>query len=513
MKKILGMVVFAAVVMSFLGLTVFAEEKVLTIGISKEPANLNPILIPGIYGEALAGNIFDTLISFKESASDPAPALAERWEITEDGKSYTFFLRKGVQFHNGQELKASDVKYTLEAIMNPDNASPSKEFFEPIETIEIVDDFTITLHLKDPYAPLLLALGNPTAGIVPAALVEEVGMDSFDRNPVGTGAFKFVEWLTDDKIVLEKNDNYFLGSPNVDEVVFRPIPKPEVMAAEIEAGGIDIAHQLLAQDVKRLGEIDSLEVKTVPGLSNSYLGFSFQKAPFSDVRFRKAVYHAVQFDAAIKGIWASVGERAYSWIPNGVFPDDNTYMMEKALSYDKEQAAALFGELKADGVLEEGFEFSIYTSQNPYRVKIATAIATAMREYGMTAKVESLEWGSLFPLLKEGVGMYIMGWGSVPDPDRWTYKIFHSGSTMNFSHYELPEIDEALELGRSLVGNDKRGGQYKKVMRKALAEDYIHIPLVFKSVTAVVNKRVKGFEASAQDYFHLVTEKRNVSVE
>jgi peptide/nickel transport system substrate-binding protein len=131
----------------------------------------------------------------------------------------------------------------------------------------------------------------------------------------------------------------------------------------------------------------------------------------------------------------------------------------------------------------------------------------------MTAKVESLEWGSLFPLLKEGVGMYIMGWGSVPDPDRWTYKIFHSGSTMNFSKYSLPEIDEALELGRTLVGSEKRGEQYKKVMRKALAEDYIHIPLVFKSVTAVVNKRVKGFEASAQDYFHLVTEKRNVSVE
>ena len=513
MKKNFGMVVLLAVVISSFSIVCSAEEKVLTIGIAKEPANLNPILIPGIYGEALAGNIFDTLVSFKESASDPAPALAERWEISEDGKSYTFFLRKGVRFHNGQELKAGDVKYTLEAIMNPDNASPSKEFFEPIETIQVVDDYTVTLSLKDPYAPLLLALGNPTAGIVPAALVEEVGMDSFDRAPVGTGAFKFVEWLPDDKIVLEKNENYFLGSPNVDKVVYRPIPKPEVMAAEIEAGGIDIAHQLLAQDVKRLADVESLEVKTVPGLSNSYLGFSFEKAPFSDVRFRKAVYHAVQFDAAIKGIWAGVGERAYSWIPNGVFPDDTAYMMEKALTYDKEQAAALFDELKAEGILEEDFEFSIYTSQNPYRVKIATAIATALREYGMTAKVESLEWGSLFPLLKEGVGMYIMGWGSVPDPDRWTYKIFHSGSTMNFSKYELPEIDEALELGRSLVGNEKRGEQYKKVMRKALTEDYIHIPLVFKSVTAVVNTRVKDFEASPQDYFHLVTEKRNVSVE
>ena len=510
--RLAAILVMCAVIASF-SLTGLAAEKVLTIGISKEPANLNPVLIPGIYGEALAGNLFDTLISFKESASEPAPALAEKWEITDDGKEYTFFLRKGVQFHNGQELKASDVKYTLEAIMNPDNASPSKEFFDPIEEIEIVDDYTIKLSLKAPYAPLLLALGNPTAGIMPEAVVEEVGMDNFDRHPVGTGAFTFVEWLPDDRITLAKHENYFLGSPNVDKVVFRPIPKPEVMAAELEAGGLDIAHQLLAQDVKRLADVEMLEVKTISGLGNSYLGFSFEKAPFSDIRFRKALYHAVPFDAAIKGIWAGVGERAYSWIPNGVFPDDTAYMMERALAYDTEKAAALFAELKADGLLEDGFEFSIYTSQNPYRVKIATAIATELRKFNLKVKVESLEWGTLFPLLKEGVGVYIMGWGSVPDPDRWTYKIFHSGSTMNFSKYNLPEIDEALKLGRTLVGNEKRGEQYRMVMRKALAEDYIHIPLVFKSVTAITNRRVQGFEPSAQDYFHLVTEQRNVDVE
>ena len=106
-----------------------------------------------------------------------------------------------------------------------------------------------------------------------------------------------------------------------------------------------------------------------------------------------------------------------------------------------------------------------------------------------------------------------MGWGSVPDPDRWTYKLFHTGSSMNFSMYSKPEIDKALELGRTLVGNDARGEQYKKIMREALTEDYIHIPLVFKNVTAVTGKNVKGFAPSPQDYFHLVTEKRNVTVE
>ena len=490
-----------------------ASENVLKIGIAKEPAKLNPVLIPGIYGEAVAGNIFDTLISFKESAVTPAPSLAEKWEISDDGKQYTFYLRNGVKFHNGAPLTAEDVKFTLEAIMDPANASPSKEFFAPIDRIETDGDAIVKLYLKDPYAPLMLALGSHTAGILPAAHVKKVGMDAFDSHPVGTGPFAFVEWLPDERIVLKKNPDYFLKAPALDKVIFRPIPKPEVMAAEIESGGIDIAQNLLPQDIKRLKTAGELNVMTIPGLANSYLGFSYKKAPFSDVRFRKAIYHAVPFDLAIKGIWQGIGVRSYSWIPEGVFPDDRAYMKSKALPYDKAKAQAYFDELKKEGVLQDGFEFSIYTSQNPHRVKMATAVATELRKYGLKAKVESLEWGTLFPILKGDSGCYIMGWGSVPDPDRWTYKIFHSGSSMNFSKYELPEIDAALEQGRILVGAEKRGEVYKKVMRKALGEDYIHIPLVFKSVTIVAGKQVKGFTPSPQDYFHLVTEKRNVTVE
>jgi len=513
MKKNFVLLLMVLTLFLFLSSPGLANEKILKIGIAKEPAKLNPILIPGIYGESVAGSIFDTLVSFKENASIPAPALAEKWDISQDGKEYTFYLRKNVTFHNGQELTADDVKFTIESIMDPANASPGKEFFSPVEKVEIKGDYIVKLTLKEPYAPMMLALGNATSGIVPKSLIQKIGMDEFDSNPVGTGPFKFVEWLPDDKIVLVKNKNYFLGSPNIDKVIFRPIPKPEVMAAEIESGGIDIAHQLLPQDIKRLKKNDRLKVLTIPGLGNSYIGFSYKSLPFSDVRFRKAIYHAVPFDAAINGIWRGVGIRSYSWIPTGVFPDDTKYMKDHALTYDKDKAAKLFDALKKDGIIKDGFEFSIYTSQKPARVKIATAVATELRKFGIKAKVEALEWGSLFPILKKGTGMYIMGWGSVPDPDRWTYKIFHSGSTMNFSKYERPEIDFALEQGRILVGAEKRGAEYKKVMRQALTRDYIHIPLVFRSVTAVVNKKVKGFKPSSQDYFHLVTEKRNISID
>lgn len=509
-RKITSLLVGAGFICG-LASTGLAAEKILTIGIAKEPAKLNPVLIPGVFGEAIAGNIFDTLISFKENPSQPAPALATSWTISEDGTLYTFKLREGVNFHDGSAFTAEDVKYTIDAIKNPKNASPSKEFLDPVSEVVIVDDFTVQLKLKTPYAPLMLALGSANISILPSDLVTKEGMDEFDKHPVGTGPYAFVEWLPDERITLTKNKAYFLTEPALDKVVFRPIPKPEVMAAEIESGGIDIAHRLLPQDVKRLQGSDRVNVMTIPGLSNSYLGFSYRKAPFSDLRFRKAVYAAVPFGPAIKGIWSGIGDRAYTWIPSGVFPEDTDYMKSKAIAYDKKKAAALFDELRAEGVLEKDFEFSIYTAQNPFRVKMATAIATELRKYGMTVKVESLEWGTLFPILKADSGCYIMGWGSVPDPDRWTYKIFHSGSSMNFSMYEKAEIDKALERGRTLVGNKARGAEYQKVMRTALTEDYIHIPLVFKSVTAVTGKSVVGFTPSPQDYFHLVTEKRNVT--
>lgn len=487
-------------------------EKVLRIGIAKEPANLNPVLVPGLFGESIAGNIFDTLVSYKESSKEAAPLLATSWTISDDNTVYTFTLRKDVRFHDGTPLTAADVKFTFEAILDEKNASPSRQFFEPVASIETPGMHTVRITMKEPYAPFLLALGNPASGIVPAGLVRSVGMDAFDRAPVGTGPFVFAEWVPDDKIVLEKNPDYFLGASHLDKVVFRPIPKPEVMAAELLSGGIDIGSDLLPQDIERL-EKEGLRVASVSGLTYRYLGFSSTIAPFSDIRFRKAVYHAVPFEQAIPGIFRSSGERAYSWIPPGVLGDDIAYMRTKALPFDMAKAKALFDELKAENVLQEGFTFDIYTMQDPQRVKVATVISTQLRQAGLNAQVKPLEWGSFFPLLKAGTcGMYVMGWGSVPDPDRWTYKIFMPDSTLNFSKYTEPEVAEALKAGRVETAPAARTALYTKAMRKALAEDYIHIPLAFMRITNVMNTQVQDFAPSAQGYIHLVTVKRNVDI-
>ena len=491
------------------------EEQVaeLRIGIAQEPANLNAILISDLYSEALAGNMYDTLVSLKEDSSDPQPLLAESWEISDDGLTYTFNLREGVSFHNGEALTAEDVQYTYEQILNPDNASPSAEFFQQIEDVVVEDEYTVRFELSSPYAAILLAMGNPSTGIIPMDTTEEMGMDELDRNPIGTGPYQFVEFVPDDRIVLEKNEDYFLGEPALDRVVYRPIPQAETMTAELLAGGIHIATNILPQDIERIDARNNLDVQIVPGLALRYLGFADDEEPFSDVRFRQAVYHMIDFDAMVEAIWGQAGSRAYSWIPPNTLGGETDFLEDAALEYDPDRAAELIEELRADNVLPDNFSFTIYSVQDPLRLRVAQAVATALREYDISASVESPEFGTLLPLLEEGVPVYTMGWGSVPDPDRWTYRIFHSTSNRNFSQYENDRIDDLLEQGRRVTDREERRDIYHEVMEQTLATDYVHIPLVWLNQIVGVNEDVEGFEASPQGYFHLVTGERNVSLD
>lgn len=493
-----------------------SEGKVITIGMGNDAANLNPVLITELVGESHAANIFDTLIQYKDDLAVPAPGLAKTWSISDDGLTYTFNLREGVKFHNGEDFTADDVKYTISEIMNPENASPSKQFFDTVDSINIVDDFTIEFKLKEVYPAFMLALGSPQIGIIPMDYVSQVGHEAFDRAPVGTGPFIFDEWVPDTKLVMVKNADYWGGVPNLDKAIFRPIPKAEVMAVELKSGGIDMASQnLSAQDITAMQNDSKFDVQQVPGLSLQYLGFSTQMPPYNDVRFRKAIYYSTDFANAIKGIYGNTAERAYSWVPPMVLGNDLEYMKSMALPYDEAKAQALFDELIADGVLTAGQEIPILAPNDQYRSKIATAIASSLIKFGFKPDAQTVEFGTLLPATEGGkTGIYFLGWGSVADPDRWTYSLFHTeAGKQNRSMYSNPIVDAALEKGRSTVNTKERETAYVTAMRQALAEDYIHIPLTYKYITSVSTLSVKNFVPSPQGYIYLFTPENNVDIE
>ncbi len=476
------------------------KEKVITIGIDKDATNLNPVFIAELIGESFAANIFDTLVSYKDDVSTPAPALAESWNISEDGKTYTFYLRKNVKFHNSEAFTAEDVKYTINEINNPDNASPSKQFFNVVEAINIVDDYTIEFKLSQVYPSFLLALGSPQIGILPKDHVEKVGHEVFDRNPIGTGPFIFKEWVPDTNLTIVKNPDYWGGVANIDKAIFKPIPQAEVRSVQLKSSGVDLAVGLTSQDITNFSTDTNYTVKQVPGLSLQYVGFSALNKPYSDVRFRKAVYYVTDFENAIAGIYGNTGERAYSWIPPVVLGNDLAYMKSKALAYDEKKAKELFDQLITEGILTKGQVIPILSPQDQYRSGIATAIASSLIKFGFKPEVQTLEFGTLLPSTEDGkAGIYLLGWGSVPDPDRWTYSIFHTkAGKQNRSAYSNSIVDGGLEKGRSTVNSKEREMAYTVAMRQALGEDYIHIPLIFKTITTVSSTKVKNFEPSPQ---------------
>lgn len=488
-----------------------SAEKVLRVGIGKEPTTLNPLFMEGIFAESIAGNIFDTLVGSKDSMAEVEPLLAKRWKISDDGKTYTFFLRKGVLFHNGQELTSRDVKFTLDLTLDENTASPNRQFLQSIKKIETPDPYTVVFTLSTPHAPLLLALANPSVGILSASHVTKVGLDGLSHNPIGTGPFSFVEMVAGKHILLKKNPAYFIAEPNLDAVVFLPIVQQSRMARELEAGRIDLATEIFPQDVPRLVN-QGFVAQSVPGLLLRYLGFSAQMMPFNDVRFRKAVYHAISFDSILPQVFNGLVKRAYSWIPEGLIGDDLEYMTAKALPFDVVKAKRLLAELKAEGIFHEGLSFNIYTSGEEFTA-VAEDIRAQLEKIGINSNVVSLDWVAFFPLLKAGkCGMFIMGWGSVPDPHRWTYRPFVPDSSMNFSRYENDLVTRYLKAGARSSDPVERGALYRKAMRKALGEDYIHIPLVWVKTLTVASPRLIGFTPSPQKYVHLVTWGRNVDL-
>ena len=223
------------------------EEKLLNFALSGNPDTLDPHKTSGTLTFQTLKSVYDTLVE-PDQEGKLVPALAERWEVSEDGKTWTFYLRKGVVFHNGDPLTAADVKATLERIKDEQTASPNRNEFEPIQSIETPDDLTVVLRLNEPWSPLIGTLGSGWGAILPKSLIDS-GHD-FASQPVGTGPFRMTEWVRDSRIVLEKNEDYWMkGHPKLDKVVMNIIPERAVQVQGLITGEVDVSYIIDEEDV------------------------------------------------------------------------------------------------------------------------------------------------------------------------------------------------------------------------------------------------------------------------
>lgn len=425
------------------------------------------MLDPGMHSETTTANverqIFDPLLD-KGEGQEYEPALATNWDPVSP-TTWEIQLREGVQFHDGERLTAEDVQYTIERILDPSKNSPQAANYSAIESIEIVDDYLLRIHTKQPYPVLPARLAN--LRIVPKHYVEAIGDDRFKLEPMGSGAYKFVKWDKDEQVVLEANPNYWRGEPEIKHVIFKAIPEDASRVMALQAGQVDIAVNIPPHQIEAVNGSGKAQVAAVP--SSRFLLIQFMMdngGPLSDQRVRRALNLAVDVDSIIANLLggnATPMSQTLADLDFGFNPDLKPY------GYDPEQAKAL---LQAAGYAD-GFKLTMAAPSGRYMMdkEVAEAIKSQLETIGIEVQLELLEWGVY---ANQVVGrtvtadMWLIGWGnSLFDAEGTLYSWFRSGQ--RFSYYDVPAqrsqaVDALLDKARTNMSEEQREQEYHQAL-------------------------------------------------
>lgn len=429
----------------------------LNVVMASDAASMDSADAIDVYSQMAYGNILETLVNLDENG-EVVPGLAE-YEMLDD-VTYQFKIKEGVLFHNGEELKASDVAFTLKrgcesAVLN--------YLFSEVnpDTIEIVDDYTVKFSLKNPSAPFLINLTCNPAGIVSEKAVTEAG-DNYSMNPVGTGPYKFVSWEKGTAIKLEAFEDYHGEPAKIKNVVIRPIPEGTNRTIELESGGADIACDIPTTDISRVEADENLNLDQIVAYSTTFLGFNCQAEPLDDVRVRQAICYALDYEGITQSIMQGYATPASTPVSSALLYHDET---AKHIPYDPEKAKSLL----AEAGYPDGFDLTITCDERKERVDIATIAQSQLAEVGINVTIESLEWAAFLNKAYAGeTQCFVLGWSSsVPDPDMVCYSVFHSSmignGNNNIAKIDDPKIDELLEKGRTNFDSETRKEAYSEL--------------------------------------------------
>ena len=416
-----------------------------------------------------------------------APSLAERWH-TADNRNYTFFLKKGVRFHNGRELKAADVKFVFERALNPETKHPYTKDYEAIGDIIVKDDYTVTFALKSVNANFLQNVARSGAAIYPREAV-----DSLKSHPIGTGPFRFEEWVRGDRIVLVKNADYHVkGLPKLDRVTFRFVTDPNAVLAALKAGDVDASlFGLGPEHVQDLAKDPRFTVITGDTTNDVVLAMNNSRKPYSDVRVRRALTYGINKGDVLKGAMFGMGKI----LGTNVDPLNPYYVdMSKAMPYDPAQAKKLLTEAG----YPNGFDTLLKVSpQYDYTVRSGQIVADNLKKIGVNVKIEQIEWGQwIARVFREAdYDLTIIG-----HAEAWDIKNY--ANAKYYFRYDSPKF-QALFAKSEVTVDDKARRDIYVDMQKLLVEDAPVVWLFMHPRLAVTKKGLQGLwkdlPASAND--------------
>ncbi len=467
---------------------------VLRAGMQTDPVGLDPHTTNATSTRNMLENVYDTLVMY-DASGKIQPGLAESWETSEDGLTWTFHLRPGVVFHNGDALKASDVVFSINRIKDPAIASPRQGDFDVVDSVEATDDQTVVFHLSQPFAPLLAKLGASLNVIVSQKVTEAAG-GNLDNTVVGTGPFEFVEYVPQTRMVLKKNPNFWgkdaAGNalPYLDGITFTFYPDPTARTTAIQTGNVDWIEYVPSADVDVLKSDGNVQV--VGGLSNNFrsLYFNVTKPPFDNRLVRQAVAYAIDEQAVVDLALFGTGGVAAE---GTTIPASNFYGVKDSpyQGRDVEKAKALL----AEAGMSDGFTFDLYvTSTYDFLRTPAEIIQQNLADIGVTANIVAEDWSIYLPkVLDSQFTTTILGESGQADPDDFLYNPFHSDNPNNFGLYSNPEVDKLLEQGRLVADQDQRKAIYDQAQHLIL-DDSPQVFLFHSSQYEALRNNVEGYE-------------------
>ena len=487
-------------------------------------ATLDPAIGYDWQNWSMIKSLFDGLMDYEPGTTTLRPELAESYEISPDGQTFTFKLRQGVKFHNGREMTADDVKYSLERVVNPKTQSPGSGFFasikgydevsggtsETLSGVTIVDPNTIKIELSRPDATFLHVMALNFAHVVPKEAVEEHGAD-FGKNPVGTGAFRMAEWTLGQRLVFERNADYWNnGLPYLDKITFEIGQEPIVALLRLQQGEVDVPgdgippakfQEVMADPAQKERVVEGGQLHT------GYITMNTTMAPFDNVKVRQAVNMAINKDRIVQLI-NNRAVPANQPLPPSMPGYDKEY---QGYAYDVDKAKALL----AEAGHPDGFETELFAMNTDPNPRIAQAIQQDLAAIGIKANIQSLAQANVIAAggAKDGAPMIWsggMGWiADFPDPSNFYGPILGCGGAVpggwNWAWYCNEELDKKAAEADSITDPARADERYKmwSEIYGTIMEDAPWVPVFNEQRFTMRSPRMAGADNLYVDPVHI----------